>query len=189
MLLFYKKNVLLRSLKTVEIMFDLSSIRTIDDFPTPGIKFYDITTLLNNGEEYRKVIEEMLAVAKEVNPDVIVALEARGFFFASALAYQLGLPFVPIRKKGKLPAAVYAQSYGLEYGTDVIEIHKDAFGENQRVLLLDDVLATGGTMEAAVKLIDNFHPASVDALFLMELKALNGREKLANCQIHSLVQL
>lgn len=170
-------------------MFDSSVIRTIDDFPTPGIKFYDITTLLNNGKEYRNVINDMLAIAKELKPNVIAALEARGFFFAPALAFELGIPFVPIRKKGKLPAATFSQNYGLEYGSDIIEIHQDAFEQHQRVLILDDVLATGGTMAAAVQLVQNFKPASIDTLFLMELEALNGREKLSNCNIHSLLKL
>ncbi len=170
-------------------MFDPSVIRTVDDFPTPGIKFYDITTLTNNCEAYHEVIEEMMAVAREVKPEVIVALESRGFFFAPTLAYLLNLPFVPIRKKDKLPAATYSEEYALEYGTATIEIHQDAFGENQRVLLMDDVLATGGTMSAAVRLVERFHPASVDALFLMEIQALNGRDKIHNCQIHSLLQL
>ncbi|MCR4738080.1 MAG: adenine phosphoribosyltransferase [Bacteroidales bacterium] len=171
------------------LMLDFSKIRTIDDFPTPGIKFYDITTLLNDGEAYRCVIDDMLAVAKSIRPDVIVALETRGFFFGPTLAYLLGIPFVPIRKKGKLPAATFSESYNLEYGTDSIEIHQDAIAEGKRILLLDDVLATGGTMSAAVRLMHHFNPASIDTLFLIELVALEGRKKLDNITIHSLLQL
>lgn len=170
-------------------MLDFSKVRIVEGFPTPGIKFYDITTLLKDGDEYRKAINDMLENAKSIHPDVIVALEARGFFFAPTLAYLLGIPFVPIRKKGKLPAATYSEQYNLEYGTDVIEIHQDAIKDNQRILLLDDVLATGGTMSAAVKLMRHYHPASIDLMFLIELTALNGREKIKGCNIHSLVQI
>lgn len=170
-------------------MFDFSKIRTIDDFPSPGIKFYDITTLLNDGEAYHSAIDDMLAVAKSIRPDVIVALEARGFFFGPTLAYLLGIPFVPIRKKGKLPAATFSESYNLEYSSDSIEIHQDAIAPNQRVLLFDDVLATGGTMSAAVRLVQKFNPASVDTMFLIELSALEGRKRLENVTIHSLLQL
>ena len=185
-----KKSVLLHTFNYKEyFMFDFSKVRIVEDFPTPGIHFYDITTLLKDADEFRNVINDMLEVAKKINPDVIVALETRGFFFGPTLAYLMNIPFVPIRKKGKLPAAKYSESYDLEYGTDVIEIHQDAIKENQRILLLDDVLATGGTMSAATKLMRHFNPSAVDALFLIELKALNGREKLKDCTINSLVQI
>lgn len=170
-------------------MFDFSKIRTIDDFPTPGIRFYDITTLLNDAKEYHKVVDEMLKTAREIAPDVVVALEARGFFFGPTLAYELGVPFVPIRKKGKLPAATYTECYDLEYGNDGIEIHCDAMEQNQRILLIDDVLATGGTMAAAAKLVQHFQPRSLDVLFLMELSALHGRERLEKYRVHSLMKL
>lgn len=170
-------------------MFDFSKIRTIDDFPTPGIKFYDITTLLKDAAEFQRAMDDLMAVAKEVRPDVVVALETRGFFFGPTLALQLGVPFVPIRKKGKLPAATYSAEYALEYGTDKIEIHQDAIGENQRILLFDDVLATGGTMRAAVQLVNNFKPAAIDTLFLLELSALKGRDKLQDVNVHCLVKL
>lgn len=170
-------------------MFDFSKVRVIEDFPTPGIKFYDITTLLKDGEEFRNALNDMLEIAKQLNPNVIAALETRGFFFGPTLAYLMGIPFVPIRKKGKLPAAIYSESYNLEYGTDVIEVHQDAIKENQRILLLDDVLATGGTMQAAVHLMQHFHPASIDTMFLIELTALNGREKIKGYNVHSLVQI
>lgn len=170
-------------------MFDISKIRIVYDFPTPGIKFLDITTLLNDGEEFRKVIDTMLAIVKEIKPEVIVALEARGYFFGPVLAYELGIPFVPIRKKGKLPSTTYAESYDLEYGTATMEIHTDAMKEGQHVLLLDDVLATGGTITAAANLVERFNPASIDMLFLMEIVALKGRDKINKYNIHSLVQL
>lgn len=170
-------------------MFDFSTVRVIEDFPTPGIKFYDITTLLNNGEEFRKAVDDMVAIAREEKPDVILALESRGFFFGPAIAHELGLPFVPVRKKGKLPSDTYEITYALEYGTATIEMHIDAIKENQRVMIVDDVLATGGTMQAAVELVNKFHPSFVSTVFLMELKALEGRKKLSNCEIHSLVQL
>ncbi|MCR4680010.1 MAG: adenine phosphoribosyltransferase [Bacteroidales bacterium] len=170
-------------------MFDFSKIRTIDDFPTSGIKFYDITTLLKDAAEFQRAMDDLMAVAKEVRPDVVVALETRGFFFGPTLALQLGVPFVPIRKKGKLPAATYSAEYALEYGTDKIEIHQDAIGENQRILLFDDVLATGGTMRAAVQLVNNFKPAAIDTLFLLELSALKGRDKLQDVNVHCLVKL
>ena len=185
-----KKIVLLHTFNYKEyLMFDFSKVRVVEDFPTPGIHFYDITTLLKDSEEFRNVLNDMLEVAKRINPDVIVALETRGFFFGPTLAYLMNIPFVPIRKKGKLPAAKYSESYNLEYGTDVIEIHQDAIKENQHILLLDDVLATGGTMCAATKLVQHFNPSAVDTLFLIELKALNGREKIKNCTINSLVQI
>lgn len=170
-------------------MFDFSTVRVIDDFPTPGIKFYDITTLLNNGEEFRKAVDDMIAIAREEKPDVVLALESRGFFFGPAIAHELGLPFVPVRKKGKLPSDTYEMTYALEYGTATIEMHIDAIKENQRVMIVDDVLATGGTMQAAVELVNKFHPSFVSTVFLMELKTLEGRKKLSNCEIHSLVQL
>ena len=170
-------------------MFDFSKVRIVEDFPTPGIHFYDITTLLKDSEEFRNALNDMLEVAKRINPDVIVALETRGFFFGPTLAYLMNIPFVPIRKKGKLPAAKYSESYNLEYGTDVIEIHQDAIKENQHILLLDDVLATGGTMRAAANLVQHFKPSAVDTLFLIELKALNGRNKIPNCNVNSLVQI
>ncbi len=170
-------------------MFDFSKIRIIKDFPTPGIQFYDITTLMKDEVEYRNALNDMLEVAKEVHPDVIAALETRGFFFGPTLAYLLGIPFIPIRKKGKLPAATYSESYNLEYGTDSIEVHQDAIPDNKRILLLDDVLATGGTMNAAVRLVEHFHPASIDILFLLELAALNGRDKIQGCTVHSLMKI
>jgi adenine phosphoribosyltransferase len=168
-------------------MIDINKIRVVPDFPSPGIQFFDITTILNDANEYQNVFHELLQKAILFQPDVIVGLEARGYYFAPALALEMKLPFVPIRKKGKLPYLTYAESYLLEYGAASIEIHRDGFPKNQKVLLFDDILATGGTAAAAVKLIQNFEPSSIKALFLMELSFLNGREKLNNIEFESLL--
>lgn len=168
-------------------MIDINKIRVVEDFPTPGIKFFDITTILNDAEEYQKVFNALLNSAIDFQPDVVVGLEARGYYFAPAIALALKIPFAPIRKKGKLPFATYAESYDLEYGSASIEIHQDAFKNEQRVLLFDDVLATGGTAEAAIHLLQNFNPLAIHSLFLMELSFLNGRGKLQNTSIESLI--
>jgi adenine phosphoribosyltransferase len=168
-------------------MIDINKIRVVEDFPTPGIKFFDITTILNDATEYQNVFNALLNSAIEFKPDVIVGLEARGYYFAPALALALKIPFAPIRKIGKLPYKTFAKSYDLEYGSASIEIHQDAFGENLKVLLFDDVLATGGTAEAAIHLLENFKPIAIHSLFLMELSFLNGRSKLHNTTIESLI--
>lgn len=162
-------------------------IRVVPDFPTPGIQFYDITTLLSDAQAYRETIDAMLLIAKQYQPDVVVALESRGFFFGTVLAYELGIPFVPVRKKGKLPFKTYQETYLLEYGSATMEIHTDAMPEGKRVLIVDDVLATGGSMAAAVNLVNHFHPESIHLLFLMELEALKGRKKLGKYSIDSLL--
>ena len=172
---------------TEKVMNIKDKIRVVPDFPTPGIQFYDITTLLNDAQAYRETIDSMVLIAKKFNPDVVVALESRGFFFGTNLALQLGIPFVPIRKKGKLPFKTYQETYLLEYGSATMEIHTDAMQENQKVLLIDDVLATGGSMAAAVNLVNHFHPKDIHLLFLMELEALKGRKKLAKYSIDSLL--
>ena len=162
-------------------------IRVVPDFPTPGIQFYDITTLLNDAAAFRETIDQMLLIAKKYNPDVVVALESRGFFFGTCLAWQLGVPFVPVRKKGKLPYKTYQETYLLEYGSATMEIHTDAMPEGKRVLIVDDVLATGGSMSAAVNLVNHFHPKDIHLLFLMELEALKGRKKLSKYSVDSLL--
>ncbi len=162
-------------------------IRVVNDFPTPGIRFYDITPLLNDAQAYRETIDTMVAIAQKHDPEVIVALEARGFFFGPAIAYRLGLPFVPIRKRGKLPFKTYQETYQLEYGSSTLEIHQDGLPENQKVLIVDDVLATGGSTAAAINLVNHFHPKEAHLLFLMELKALKGREKLGKYSIDSII--
>ena len=164
-------------------------IRVVPDFPTPGIQFYDITTLLCDVQAFRETIDTMVQIARKYNPDVVVALESRGFFFGSVIAYQLGVPFVPVRKKGKLPYKTYQESYLLEYGSATMEIHTDAMEEGKNVLIIDDVLATGGSMSAAVNLVNHFHPKNINLLFLMELEALKGRKKLSKYTIDSLLKV
>ena len=183
-----KKSVLLcKIFWTEKVMNIKEKIRVVPDFPTPGIQFYDITTLLNDSQAYRETIDTMVQIAKKFEPDVVVALESRGFFFGTNLALQLGVPFVPVRKKGKLPFKTYQETYLLEYGSATMEIHTDAMAENQNVLIIDDVLATGGSMTAAVNLVNHFHPKEIHLLFLMELEALKGRKKLSKYSIDSLL--
>ena len=170
-----------------KVMIIKEKIRVVPDFPTPGIQFYDITTLLNDAAAFRETIDQMMQIAKKYNPDVVVALESRGFFFGTCLALQLGVPFVPVRKKGKLPFKTYQESYLLEYGSATMEIHTDAMEEGKNVLMVDDVLATGGSMSAAVNLVSHFHPKNINLLFLMELEALKGRKKLSKYSVDSLL--
>lgn len=167
-------------------MLDTSKIRVIPDFPKKGIQFLDITTIMNNADYFQEVFNMLLEMAKEVKPDVIVGLEARGYFFAPALALALHVPFVPIRKAGKLPYSTYKATYQLEYGEASIEVHTDAMKENQRVLIFDDILATGGTAAAAIDLVRKFNPTFVATHFLMEIQALKGRDKIAADDIRSL---
>lgn len=170
-----------------KVMNIKEKIRVVPDFPTPGIQFFDITTLLNDAAAFRETIDQMMLIAKKYNPEVVVALESRGFFFGTNLAFQLGIPFVPVRKKGKLPYKTYQETYSLEYGSATMEIHTDAMPEGKRVLIVDDVLATGGSMSAAVNLVSHFHPKDIHLLFLMEIDALKGREKLSKYTVDSLL--
>lgn len=164
------------------------SIREIKDFPKPGIGFKDITTLLKNGEAFKFAIDEIIADLKDKQVDVIVGPEARGFLMGTPVAYGMGIGFVPVRKPGKLPAETEKYEYGLEYGTDTLEIHKDAIKPGQRVAIVDDLLATGGTMEAATKLIEKLGGEVVSMQFLIELEELNGKEKLSNYHVNSLIK-
>ena len=167
-------------------MLDTSKIRVIPDFPKKGIQFLDITTIMNNADYFQEVFNMLLEMAKEVKPDVVVGLESRGYFFAPALALALHVPFVPIRKAGKLPYTTYKATYQLEYGEASIEIHTDAMKEKQRVLIFDDILATGGTAAAAIDLVRKFNPTFVATHFLMEIQALDGRSKINADDIRSL---
>lgn len=167
-------------------MIDISKVRIIPDFPTKGIQFYDITTILNNTEEFQKIFKTLLEETKKIKPDIIVAMESRGYYFGPSLALALNIPFAPIRKKGKLPYTTYQESYDLEYGNTSIEIHTDALRPNQSVLLFDDILATGGTASAAIKLVKRFDPKSISLLFFMELGFLNGRKLLEGYPVVSL---
>ena len=154
----------------------LSLIRQIPNFPQPGILFHDITPLLANPSAFKTIIEEMSKNVLEIN--YVAGMEARGFIFASALSNQMNVGFVPIRKAGKLPSDTYQESYGLEYGVDTLEIHKDSCQEGSKVLIVDDVLATGGTAKAAIKLIEKTGAKVSEIVFLLEIQALQGRNKV-----------
>lgn len=162
-------------------------IRTIPDFPKKGIMFKDVTTLFKDKNAFSYTIEQLYNLSKNKKITKVVGIESRGFILGSALAIKLGVGFVPIRKPGKLPAEKLSESYSLEYGTDSIEIHKDAIEEGDYVLLHDDLLATGGTMEAACKLVEKLGAKIVQISFLIELSFLNGREKLKKYEVHSLI--
>lgn len=167
-----------------------SLIRDIPDFPQPGILFRDITTLLNNPQGLRYTIDRLVekVSAENLTPDYIVGMESRGFIFATPLAYQLNAGFVPVRKPGKLPAPVHSVSYELEYGTDKLEIHQDAIATGSKVLVVDDLLATGGTAKATVELLNQMDVEVLGCAFVIELLALNGREKLSNLPIINLIE-
>lgn len=153
-------------------------IRTIPDYPKPGIMFRDVTTLLNDAWGFRRTIDDLVQLHVVNNVDVVAGIEARGFILGGAVAHQLGKPFVPIRKKGKLPGETIGVEYALEYGTDVVEMHVDAITPGQRVLVVDDLIATGGTAEAAIKLIRQAKGEVIAASFIIDLPDIGGRKKL-----------
>lgn len=163
-------------------------IRVIDGFPVDGISFKDITTLLKDAGALNECINQMAEKFKDLKVDVVVGPESRGFIFATPIAYLLKTGFVPVRKPGKLPAETISYEYSLEYGMDSLEIHKDSIKPGQRVLIVDDLLATGGTMFAAAKLVEKLGGEVVGLGFLIELEDLNGREKLSNYKVESLVK-
>jgi len=163
------------------------AIRDIPDFPKPGILFRDITPVLGNAELFRAAISEFVKICREVSAEKIAGIDARGFLFGATVAYELGLGFVPIRKKGKLPFHTITQSYDLEYGSSEVEIHTDAFEKGQKVVLIDDLLATGGTAGAAIKLIRQSGAEVAAAAFLIELSALGGRKALDGVPTVSIV--
>lgn len=162
-------------------------IREIDDFPIEGVNFKDITTLLKDGVAYKYTIDEMKRIAQPLQVDVIAGPEARGFVIGAPLSYALGIGFIPIRKDGKLPAATVAADYNLEYGQDRLAMHRDAITPGQRVLIADDLLATGGTIASTIDLIEQCGGIIVGALFLIELQYLNGRAKLPDIDVYSLI--
>jgi len=162
-------------------------IRVIENFPTPGIRFKDITTLLKDGEAYRVAIEELRKLVEHLEIDVIAGPEARGFVIGAPLALALGVGFVPIRKSGKLPGETISANYSLEYGNDQLAMHKDAITPGQRVLIADDLLATGGTIETVVDLVKQLGGEVVGAAFLIELLYLDGRAKFEDVEILSLL--
>ena len=169
-------------------MNDLKSmIREVPDFPKPGINFYDITTLLKDPTGLKRILDALAERYKDSKIDTVVGIEARGFFFAPALAYSLGSGFVPVRKPGKLPHKTRTLEYALEYGTDTLEMHEDAIQPGQRVLIIDDVLATGGTAKAVSNLVTQSGGSLVGLGFLIELDFLNGRRHLAGHDIFSLL--
>jgi adenine phosphoribosyltransferase len=163
-------------------------IREVPDFPKPGIKFYDITTLLKDRQGFRQTIDALHEHYRGRSIDVVVGIEARGYFFAPAMAHALGAGFVPVRKPKKLPSLVRTVEYDLEYGTDQLEIHSDAIEPGQRVLIIDDVLATGGTASAVGRLIELLDGKVAGLGFVIELTFLHGRQKLANYDVFSLLQ-
>lgn len=162
-------------------------IRDIPDFPKPGIVFKDITPLLADGAALRWTIDQ-LGERYRGTVDMVLGIESRGFIIGSALAYALGVGIAIVRKPGKLPAQTYSAQYELEYGTDILEIHRDAFGEKQRVLIVDDLLATGGTATAAIRLAEHLGGEIVECAFIIELGFLKGRERLAPRPVHSLIR-
>jgi adenine phosphoribosyltransferase len=164
-----------------------AKIREIPDFPKPGILFYDITTLLKDPAGFREAIDLMLEPYRGEKIDIVVGMESRGFIFSAPMAYQLGAGFVPVRKLGKLPAEVISVEYALEYGSNTLEIHRDAIEPGQRVLIVDDLLATGGTVRGTIELVERLRGEVVGLAFLVELQFLKGRERLAGHRVTSVI--
>ena len=170
-------------------MTDFSQyIRHIPDFPKPGILFKDITPLLKEPRVFRDAIDAMATHFEPKNIDTVVSIDARGFIFGAALAYRMGVSFVPVRKSGKLPYKTYEATYDLEYGTDTLAIHQDAIAKGRRVLICDDVIATGGTLAASIELVEKLEGQVVGIGVLIELMALEGRQKFAGYEIFSLIE-
>jgi adenine phosphoribosyltransferase len=165
-----------------------SKIRIIEGFPKEGISFKDITTLTNDSKAYKYTIDAFADHLKDKNVEVVVGPEARGFIFAAPLAYALGASFVPVRKKGKLPCETVSEEYELEYGTDILEIHKDAIKKGQKVAIVDDLLATGGTIEAVARLVEKLGGEVVSIDFVVELTDLKGKDKLNKYDVMSLTK-
>lgn len=162
-------------------------VRSIPDFPEPGIIFRDITSVLQDADGLRLAIDTMQKMVEEKEVDVIVGTESRGFIFGVPIAYNLHKPFVPVRKKGKLPCETIEQSYDLEYGSAVVEMHKDSIKPGQKVAIIDDLIATGGTIEACIKMIESLGGEVVKIVFMMELAGLKGRERLAGYDVDSAI--
>ena len=165
-----------------------SKIRHVPDFPKPGILFYDITTLLQDPAGFRQAVDALSSPFSDQGIELVVGIESRGFIFGSAVADRLGAGFSPVRKPGKLPSTTVRASYELEYGSDTLEIHDDAVGRGQRVLIVDDLLATGGTAKATCELVSKLGGDVVALAFLIELVGLNGREKLAGQTLHTVLR-
>lgn len=165
-----------------------SKIRHVPDFPKPGILFYDVTTLLQDPAGFREAVDAMSAPFANQGIDIVVGIESRGFIFGSAVADRIGAGFSPVRKPGKLPSTTRRATYDLEYGSDALEIHDDAVRSGQRVLIVDDLLATGGTAKAASELVTSLGGQVHALAFLIELVGLNGRDKLAGQTLHSVLK-
>ncbi|HEX8940780.1 MAG TPA: adenine phosphoribosyltransferase [Candidatus Limnocylindrales bacterium] len=165
-----------------------AKIREIADFPKPGILFYDITTLLKDPAAYHEAIELMLAPYRDAGVDLVVGMESRGFIFSGPMAYELRAGLVPVRKLGKLPAETLTVEYALEYGSNTLEIHKDAIEPGQRVLIVDDLLATGGTVRGTIDLVERLQGEIVGLAFLVELLFLKGRDRLQGQRVTSVIQ-
>mgnify|MGYP003556147621 FL=1 len=163
-------------------------VTTVENWQKEGISFKDITTIMDNGPAYKYATDQIVAYAKEVDAEVIVGPEARGFIIGCPVAYALEIGFAPVRKPGKLPREVISADYGLEYGTDTLTMHKDAVKPGQKVLICDDLLATGGTVEATIRLVEQLGGQVVGCAFLIELADLNGRGKIGNYPIKALIQ-
>lgn len=163
----------------------LSKVRTIPDFPQPGIQFKDITTLLADGEAFQTVMENLENRYRSANLTAVIGVESRGFIFGAALADRLGIGFVPVRKKGKLPADTIEKTYALEYGEATIEIHRDALAKGDKVVIIDDLLATGGTLEASCALVEELGGSIHEIWVLIELGFLKGRDKLGSHPVHA----
>lgn len=163
-------------------------ITIVEDWPKEGVKFKDITTLMDNGPAFKSAIDEIVDYAKKKEIDIVVGPEARGFIVGCPVSYALGVGFAPVRKEGKLPREVIKVNYGLEYGENVLTLHKDAIKEGQRVLITDDLLATGGTIDATIKLVEQLGGIVVGCAFLVELTYLNGRDKLEGHDVLTLME-
>ncbi len=165
-----------------------SLIDDVADFPKKGILFKDITTLLKNPRAFKQSIDQLTDLVRAHDPSIVIGMESRGFIFAAPIAYQLDAGFVPVRKLGKLPGEVISTEYDLEYGTNTLELHSDAVGQGDRVLIVDDLLATGGTVSATIELVERLEGRVVAVAFLVELTALKGRDRLQDYEVISLLK-
>jgi adenine phosphoribosyltransferase len=163
-------------------------IREIPDFPKPGILFYDITTMLKDADAFKEAIDLMLEPYRDERIDVVVGMESRGFIFSAPMAYQLNAGLVPVRKLGKLPAETVTVEYALEYGSNTLEIHRDAVEPGQKVLIVDDLLATGGTVRGTIELVERLKGEVVGLAFLVELEFLKGRDRLESRRVTSVIK-
>ena len=164
------------------------TVRSISDWPIEGVIFRDLTTLMSDSEAFRESCDILYERYKNRNIDKIVAIDARGFVFGAVLAYKLGIGFIPVRKKGKLPGKTIEESYNLEYGSGTLEIHKDAISKGNRVVIVDDLIATGGTVGATVQLVKKLGADIIECAFLIELPDLRGREKIEGCEVFAIME-